>query len=58
MVESRFNGTLPEGLERLRFVRINLDRGFAQQTIARVEEWKEQGLDIIFKTRRRFDSVS
>jgi hypothetical protein len=50
MVESRYSGTLPKGLERLRSVHIVLRREFALQTIARVEEWEEQGLDITFKT--------
>jgi hypothetical protein len=50
MVESRWSGTLPEGLERLRSVHIKLHREFAPQTMARVEVLEEQGLDITFKT--------
>jgi hypothetical protein len=55
MVKSRFGGTLPEGLERLRTVLVNLTRDFAEQTIARVGEWKEQGLDMSLKTSSSFD---
>jgi hypothetical protein len=50
MVESRYSRTLPKGLGRLRSVHIQLDREFASQTMAQVEGWGEQGLDITFKT--------
>jgi hypothetical protein len=55
MVKSRFGGTLPEGLKRLRTVLVNLTRDFAEQTIARVGEWKEQGLDMSLKTSFSFE---
>jgi len=51
MIESRFCGTLPEGLERLQSVVVSIHSNFAQETLACVGRWKEQGLDISLKTR-------
>jgi hypothetical protein len=50
MVESRWCGELPKGLERLRSVRANLSQNFSPQAIACIEAWEEQGLDIVLTT--------
>jgi hypothetical protein len=50
LVESRWCGTLPEGMVRLDSVRVELSRNFAPQTDARAKVWKGQGLDIVLYT--------
>jgi hypothetical protein len=50
MVKSRWCGNLPKGLERIRSVHIFLPRAFEPPTLARGEEWREQGLDITLES--------
>jgi hypothetical protein len=48
MVESRWCGGLPKGLERLQRVYVRLDRDLRPESRSRAQALREQGLDIYF----------